>query len=336
MKKTENSEEWLKNLPVQTENVGFQSEEMIRCAKCGRTNPPTRGKCFYCAAELEVSEAQERFLKPNLRKLETWEKGFNLIFTGVSPQFDETGLKKIAGILKTEKEFLNKIIAAGKALPLARAESEKEAEVVRNRLTECGAESFVLSDEKLMPEKPPQRLRGIEFFVDKLILTLFNRDEIVEIGGEDLTLIVAGATFERRIEATEKHGKKGEKEILNVTETASDESLIDIYVRRDNLGYRILTTGFDFSCLGAEKGILAKDNIKKLAEKLTNIAPNAKFVNDYLQIRELLAKIWEVEQKSDSSGLQRSGVGKFIFGNVTTVNNLAQFTKYSRLQPNLL
>ena len=332
----EHSDEWLNDLPIQTENIAFKSDEMIRCVKCERANPPNRLKCLYCGAGLEISETQSRRLKPNLRKLEFWEKGFNLIFTPNSQISSEATRAEITKLLKMEREALNKIIEAGKALPLARAESEKEAEIAGNCLLELGVETRILSDEILAIEKPTRRLRGIEFFDDKLILIFFNQDEIVEILNEDLVLIVAGAVTERKIAATEKYSKKGENKILQATETASDDTLIDIYSRQNSLGYRVLAKGFDFSCLEAEKGILAKDNIKKLADKLRQVAPNAKFIDDYLQNRELLANIWEVEQKSDSQGLKREGFGKFNLENITTVNNLSQFTKYSRLHWHLL
>jgi len=96
-------DEWLKDLPVQTENIGYKPEEMIRCEKCQRTNPPTRLKCFYCASDLIVSEAQNQFLKPNLRKLEIWEKGFNVILLPNSQIFDEAKLNGAAKLLKLEK-----------------------------------------------------------------------------------------------------------------------------------------------------------------------------------------------------------------------------------------
>jgi hypothetical protein len=179
-------------------------------------------------------------------------------------------------------------------------------------------------------------LRGVEFYDDKLILIFFNQDETAEISPADLALIVTGAVFERRIEATEKHNKKGDNKILNQTETASDEMLFDIYSRRDSPGFRIYAKGFDFSCLGADKELLAKDNIKKLIEKLRRFAPDVKFVDDYLLNRSLLANVWEVEQKTDSQGLKRESFGRFNLGNVTTVNNTSQFTKYSRLQWHLL
>jgi NADH dehydrogenase/NADH:ubiquinone oxidoreductase subunit G len=167
-------------------------------------------------------------------------------------------------------------------------------------------------------------------------LLLFNNDEIVELSTGDLALIVSGAIFERKVEATEKRVKKGENKILQTSETASDEFLIDIYSRQDSTGYRILAKGFDFSCLEAEKEIVAAKNLKKLAKKLIEIASEVKFVEDYLQIRELLGNVWEVEERTDSQGLKRESFGKFHLENVTTINNLSQFTRYSRLQRQLL
>ena len=330
-------DEWLKDLPVQAENIAFKPDELIACAKCRRTNPPNRLNCFYCGGELAVMDAQSQFIKLNLRKLETWEKGFNIILLPNEQIIDEAKTSAIAGFLKIQNEVLHKIIVSNNSLPLIRAESGKEAEIVWARLRrEFDVETFVLGDEELAIDRPTRRLRGLEFFDDKLILILFNQDKTVEISSADLALIVTGAVFERRIEATEKHNKKGDNVILNQIETASDEMLFDIYSRRDALGFRIYAKGFDFSCLETDKELLAKDNIKKLARNLRRFAPDAKFVDDYLSHRSLLANVWEVEQKTDSQGLKRASFGRFNLGNVTTVNNTSQFTRYSRLQWHLL
>lgn len=328
--------EWLKDLPAQMENLGFDSEEMIRCAKCARTNPPTRAKCFYCGAELESSEAQNQMLKPNLRKLEIWEKGFNVIYLSNQQKYDEQKLNAAVEILKIEREVLRKFFEAEKPLPLARLETENEAKIVQKRLRGAMVDTIVLSDEDLAVEKPPQRLRGIEIFDDKLALILFNRDEVVDVQNEDLALVVTGAIFQKKIEAIEKRGKKGENKILQSSETASDEVLIDIYTKQNKNGFRIFGKGFDFSCLASEKGILAAENMKKLVQKFPEISPQVKIVDDYRLLKESLGNVWEVEIKNDSLGLTRESFGKFNMGNVMTVNNLAQFTKYSRLQWHLL
>lgn len=330
------AEAHLKDIPVQAEDIAFKAEEMIICQKCGRKNPPNRLQCLYCGAELEFDETQSGFVKPVLRKLEAWEKGFNLIYLPNGKDLSEHQQTATAKMMRLEKAFLQKISEAKMPVPLARAESAKEAEIIKQRLSEIGVEILIVSDENFSIEKSPKRLRGLEFGENKLRLKLFNTEETVEILKEDLVLIVTGAIFERRVEATEKYNRKGENKLLNATETASDETLVDLYSRNDANGFRIEQNGFDFSCLGADKKMLAAENIKTLVEKLREFAPNARFVDDYLNIRAILGNVWEVEERKDSKGLVREGFGKLNLGNITTVSNLTQFTKYSRLQWHLL
>lgn len=325
------------DLPVQTENIAYAVDEMIACGKCSRANPPNRLKCLYCGAALEFSDAQTEFIKPVLRKLEAWEKGFNLIFLpDQSSQIDAGKLKEISRMTRIETEILQKILSSPTPLPLARAESEKEAGIVRRRFEETGIKIALLSDEKLAAETPPVRLRGMEFSGDKIYLINFNTDDVFEKSFADLELIVTGAIFQKRVEATERRNKKGENLLVGATETASDEKLFDVYFRGGENGFRVAQKGFDFSCLEDEKGILAADNITKLARKLKSFAPDARLIEDYLPNRAAVGQIWEVAERKDSKGLVRENFGKFNLGNVTTVSNLEQFTKYSRMLKNLL
>jgi len=330
-----NQEDRLKDLPVQTENIAFKPEEMILCEKCSRNNPPNRLKCFYCAAELKLSDEQAELVKPVLRKLELWEKGFNLIIQPDSTNFNELNATEISKNIGFESEIVQKIVDSKKKVPIARVETQNEAEIVKKILHRYGLETKIVSDESLALEKVPKRLRGIEFLDDKLILILFNQDEIVEISREDLALIVTGAVFEKKTESIEKR-KKGESKILDATETASDEMLIDIYSKQDSTGFRILSKCFDFSCLETEKTMLATENMKRLAVKLQEFSQNARTIKDYLSVREILGNVWELESRKDSLGLKRHSFGKFDFSNVSSSNNLQQFTKYSRLQWQIL
>lgn len=325
----------LKNLPLQTENIAYSPDEMIECGKCARMNPPARLKCFYCAAELEISAARAANLQPGLRKLEDWEKGYNLIYQPNSPGETKPDAAEIAKIMRLEPDVWRKIVETKKNLPLARVESQKEAEIIAAKMREMDLSTFIVSDEKLSADVMPTRLRGLEFDGDRLILILFNTSEIREIRRDDLILIVSGAVFERKTESVEKR-KKGESKILDASETASDESLIDIYSRNEAGGYRITAKGFDFSSLETEKGIVAHENMQKLIEKLRGFAPNAKFDGDYRAVREVLGNVWEIENRKDAQGLKRHGFGKFDFSNVATSSNLRQFTKYSRLQREIL
>jgi hypothetical protein len=112
--------------------------------------------------------------------------------------------------------------------------------------------------------------------------------------------------------------------------------LIDVYSAQDSVGYRVEAKGFDFSGLQNEKRLLAGENMKSLAEKLRAAAPQARFDEDYRRVRYEIGKIWEAEQKKDSKGLHKRGFGKVNFETIVTVDNLSQFTKYSRLQRQLL
>ena len=327
-------DQWLKDLPTETEIKSFSAEAMISCDKCGRKSPPTRLKCLYCGTELKISIEQSEHLKPSLRKLEDWEKGFNVIL-----QSTDEGLiylNEIADLLRLEVDDARKIFEAKVSLPLARAETITEAEVLAKKLREFGVESRIINDESLNIDKPPKRLRGIDFYEDKLILILFNADEIAEISYQDISLIIKGVYFERKIEATESLKKKDDKKILESRELSNDEMLIDIYSRSDSVGYRIESKGFDFSCLGSEKGLFAKENMPKLTEKLRFVSPNAKINDDYLRLREAIGKVWTVSERNDSLGLERKGIGGLKRTNVVTVNNLIQFNKYSRMQWHLL
>ncbi len=310
---------------------------MIACPKCGRRNAPTLLKCLYCGAKLQLNEEQAANVKPRLRKMEIWEKAFNLIYIpNESKIFDEKDLPEISRMTRLEEETLKRIFKTGKSLPIARAESNKEAEIVKERLSEANIEAKIISDEDLEFDKLPKRLRGLESDDEFLSLKLFNVDETIKIRCEDLTLIVAGAVFNKKIESLEKRKGREEGKLLDATETSSDEMLIDLYGNDDKIGFRIEQKGFDFSCLGDEKGILAAQNIKLLIEKIKRFAPNAKVSDDYLKVRELLGDVWEVEHRKDSQGLKRHGFGKFDFANLVTSNNLGQFTKYSRLQKSLI
>lgn len=323
-------DQWLKDLPVEPEIQSFSAEAMIPCEKCGRVSPPTRLKCLYCGADLKISAEQVEHLKPSLRKLEDWEKGFNVILQ--SSPINLENLTEIAGLLHLEKDEAEMIFETNLALPLARAETMTEAEILVKKLNGFGVESKIIGDESLNIEKMPRRLRGIEFYEDRLILILFNADEIAQIPYQDVNLIVTGAFFERKVEATESLKKKDEKKILGSREISTDEMLIDIYSQTDSIGYRIESKGFDFSCLGSEKSLFAKDNMPKVAEKLRAVAPNSEFVNDYLKIREELGKVWTISERNDSGGLERKGIGGLKRTNITTISNLVQFTRYSRLQ----
>ena len=323
---------WLAGMPVQSENIAFSAAEMIACAKCGKTNPPNRTSCLYCATPIELPEELKQQAKLNPRPLENWEKGFNIIYIRTAGAADSAGA---ARYLSIDPETLARMLAATHPLPIVRIESEADAKIAVEQLSKFGITASVVSDEALKADKPPTRLREIEFRNGSIIVTAFNTGDRTEIVRDDLLLIVTGTVIESKTESVEKRKKK-ETKLMQEIETTSDENLIDIYSCGDLTGFRIPTNGFDFSCLGAEKGLLASANIDRLRERLLKFSPAAKVIDEYSSNVSILSSVWEIVRQKDFQGLTRTGIGRSGFAKVARTSNLTQFTKYSRLQRHLL
>src|SRR5215467_7581524 len=137
----------VKDLPATLDAPGFAAEEMISCEKCGRTNPPTRLKCFYCGTDIAVTEKYAEHVRPTLRKLEEWEKGFNVIL--IKRSAGSLDLRSIGNEIGLEPDAVQKIINAGIAMPLTRVESKQESAVVEERLKKFGFECRIVADEDL-------------------------------------------------------------------------------------------------------------------------------------------------------------------------------------------
>jgi hypothetical protein len=329
-------DQWLKDMPLTKNTAGFTAEQMINCEKCSRQNAPNRLNCLYCGFALPISPENDTNRNLRLRNVESWEKGFNIIILQNGLIYGDAKYFQVANQLRIDADELQKIAETAKPLPIARCESIKEAEIVKENLAKLDVSVCIISDEDLHIETPTRRLRSIEILPDKLNLRLLNVEEIHEILLNDLVLIVAGKVFERKIESTERYNKKDENKPLQSTEISNDEPIIDIYKRGDTIGYRVFTNGFDFSCVGEKKGFIAAENIKLLHQMFCEIGKNATFISDYPKVRHALGQVWETQETKDSKGLKASSFGSFKIENITTINNLQQFTKYSRLQFQLL
>ncbi len=317
---------------IQTESIAFDPQELLTCGNCARQSPPNRLKCIYCGNALSVPGGLTASVKPPLlRKLEIWERGLNLILSEPGAATDTI---KIASLLSMEPEIVNFILTAGAALPLARTENEKEAMILQTALEQMGVASTLVNDDALTPETPQIRLNRLDFVDDTLGFTDFNTGQVTLVPSGDIALIVTGIISKTKTDSVAKKGRGGK--LLDESATASDEPVLDIYTRADRLGFRIHTTGFDFSCLGDQKSLLARENWGRLVNLLVNISPNAKLVDNYHSIRVILGHVWEIETRTDSLGMRPAGFGRHGFASITSTSNLSQFTKYSRLQWHLL
>lgn len=316
-----------------SELPGFERGRMVSCDRCERQNPPNRLACLYCGAALPIESLDTELPLARQRKLDAWEPGHNLILRTVESTVD---IPKAARILGLEIDSLNPILDASRPLPIARLESESAADAVANLLAEAGIRCVIVSDTALADDYAPRRLRNITLSGDDLILTLFNTHVSNSFSTLDLLLMITGVITKSSSDQVEKKGLRGSSKVLEESSTVTDEPILDLYFRDDPIGFRVQSTGFDFSCLDAEKSLLSELNLKKLAAKILHLAPNARMIDDYKKVRPQLGSIWEIESREDRKGLRHSRFGKKGFGTVASTSNLRQFTKFSRMHFHLL
>ena len=324
---------WLQDLPKEAAAERFAANQMILCDACGRSNAPTRLACLYCGAMMKVAEENAPLARPVLRRLETWEKGWNVVYLPAeTADFDELKLAQTAAFLRLERAEFDKILESKHLLPVAQAESEAEAAVVEKYLQANGFKTLIVPDEALETGVSPQRVRSMKIGDEHLNLHLLGKsEEPARVLFADIELIIVGAIFERQVENRERRKKEDSFEIKESREVSSDESLLDFYVKNDRAGYRVSAKNFDFSCLGAEKKLLARENFGILLEKLRVKSPDAAFDDSYKRLRAALNPVWPPDQRNESLGWQHEGIGKISIDNRMTVNNAAQFLRYSRM-----
>jgi hypothetical protein len=317
----------------QEDKIRFRPDEMIECGSCGKRNSPNRVACLYCAAILDLPERVHGNLK--FRRLESWEKGFNIVIIPDVMTAPETAAATIAELLSVDAEPAARFLKGKRPFPVARLESNRHARSVNESLTARGIRSVTVTDQELADDRPPLRLRGIEFGDCELILFPLNTGGELRIRTDDVELMVSGVILESKTETTHRR-RSGKNEALDEFQSSSHEPLIDLYTKNYKEGFRIRSGGFDFSSLAAEKTVLAAENLKRFVSKLVSLAPDAMVIDDYLSVRRALDVVWEPEIRKDTQGVQRSGLGKFNVNNVSIYSNLQQFTKYSRLQRHFL
>ncbi|HKX84803.1 MAG TPA: hypothetical protein VJL58_11325, partial [Pyrinomonadaceae bacterium] len=213
------NEQNLADLIITEEKIGFEPNELLTCAKCGRSNAPNRLKCMYCAAELEVSDAARENVRVDAKRPEAWEPGINIICLRV-PE-NAGGLNEIAASTGIDEEFLSAAIESELPLPLARVGSATEAAIIAERLAAYGIET-TMADDKELDSYRPRRVRSVEIEDHELAFVLFNSDEVVRLNKNDIILIVTGKIFESEIEATElRKFRKAEHEDQVMTKSRS-------------------------------------------------------------------------------------------------------------------
>ncbi|MDT5063247.1 MAG: hypothetical protein QOH63_3706 [Acidobacteriota bacterium] len=321
--------------PLRSEPRGFTPEQMVTCEACLRANPPTRTSCLYCAAQLRATAASAALQKPTLRKLEKWEQGFNTIFLpDKSAQLTEESLAAVAELVRLKTEDLKRIVETGVPLPLAHAASSDEASLIEGKLAEMGVGTMVVADSDLIAEDSLQkRARAFELMERALVAhPAAGSGEDWRVAWAEIGLLVAGRLFVRQLEVEERKGRRAESEIVDAREMSADEVVLDIYTSERDGGWRIAAGNFDFSCLGAQKGLVASQNFSTLVTVLRERASEALYDDSYHRVRHALGVVWPLEQQTEARGWRRERPGRVHTEAITRSDNEMQFTRYSRLR----
>jgi hypothetical protein len=310
---------------------GFSAAQMIRCDECLRANPPTRITCLYCVAPLPLTESSARLRRLVLRPPEKHQLGYNNILLPPEQAVSSDVLAEAASLLKLSSENLQEIVSRGLPLPVARTASREEAELVLQRLRDLGLQSLLLSDEDLgLSDNLLKRVRSMSFDNAHLTMQQAGAAEETTISWSDVLLVLPGRLFETRLEIKERKTRTSENEILDASEFFRDEAVIDFYASGHEATWRVNANGFDFSCLGSDKTLIATENISKLQRLMA--AKAITFDDSYRQVRSLLELAWGMQSKTESSGWRRERPGKLSVGMATIKSNESQFTRYSRLR----
>ena len=318
--------------PVEpSEPLGFSAEQMIRCEECLRANPPTRVTCLYCVAPLPLTESAARLRKPVLRPPEKHQLGYNNILLPQDQAVSTEVVAEAAALLKLTPDNLQEILSQGIPLPLARTASREEAELVFVRLRDLGLQCVTLSDDDLALSSV-KRVRFMSFEDVSVTIHQAGSAEDIEVSWSDIVLILPARLFETRFEIKERMTRKPENDILDTNEFFKDEAVIDFYTATHSSTWRVNANGFDFSCLGKEKSLIANENIGKLQRLIMGKAVNARVDDSYNRLRNLLELAWSTQPETQSSGWRRERPGKLSVGMATTKSNESQFTRYSRMR----
>lgn len=321
--------------PVEpSEPLGFPAEQMIRCEECLRANPPTRVSCLYCVAPLPLTESSARLRKPVLRQPEKHQLGYNNILLPAEQAVSTEIITQAAALLKLSPENVQQLIAARLPMPVARTASSAEAELVTLRLRELGLRCVTVSDEELglaSADNVLKRVRAMSCADERLVIYQSGTEEL-SISWSDVILILPARLIETRVEIKERMTHKKENEILDTNEFFRDEVIVDFYTATDSFTWRVSANGFDFSCLGKEKALVANENIGRLQRLMAGKAVNAVVDDSYRQVRNLLELAWPTQAETESSGWRRERPGKLSVGVATTKSNESQFNRYSRLR----
>ena len=139
------------------------------------------------------------------------------------------------------------------------------------------------------------------------VLQQAGASETAHVRWDDVLLIVTGRLSCEESRFRERKTRRSENEIVNASEFASDESVIDFYSAPDGPTWRISANGFDFSCLGERMTLIANENIARLQQLIVEHATRAKLDDPHNRLRPSLDLVWARNRKRNPAAGDANG-----------------------------
>ena len=303
-----------------TKPRAFAASELVGCASCARSNPPTRSTCLYCGAALPFNADRDDSPATTAQPEGDSTVRFYVSVRSQTAEIEGTALNELANSSRA------KLLRLGDSFALATT-SKTDAQMVSERLAAMGIETDLISEEGL-GLRTAREIAALECDQESLTAFTHRTVEKVSTSWEKISLIVTGRFYFSHFETDQK--RKGKKEVVDERELVTDEAVLDLYLHDQEPPWRIRAARFDFSCLGDEKTLTVFDNFKTLIRLLRERASNAIFDDSYVHLRSSLNEIWPIEMRAGEKGKRHTVFGS-VDSSVTISDNEAQFTQYSRL-----
>jgi hypothetical protein len=281
---------------------------------------------------LPVTDKTAGLQKPTLRRLETWEPGYNVIPGQTLKDLSDETIAEAAGLLKLSTDELQRIVSSDRPLPLARAATTDEAALILRRLSQLNLQALILPDDELrLEEKDMVKIRSASLDEHEFTGYASAGSAGTTVRFSELVLVVRGRLLQRRVEVKERKSRRAEDDIVHASEFFSDEAVLDIYGSPQTPCMRIEAGSFDFSVLGDRKGLVTGENLARCIELFRERAPQVEVDEAYPSFRQAMEPIWHSEQRTEAAGWHRERPGRYSTSGVTQSSNENQFTRYSRL-----
>lgn len=300
--------------------------DLIDCPSCQRRTPAARIMCIYCGATLPVTKIESA---PPQRPIESFELAFNAILEP-SPKAGEREEAALASALNIESSEARAFISAGKRIPIARAQTRHEAELIAALIRTCGLKASVIPDQDFRLDVELIRARRVELADGQFHVHAAGSTHLIP--ASEVKLMVVGRLRSNRIDYTEGiYGSEGGS-LLDSFEFSSEALMLDVYTSALERSFRIRAEAFDYSGLLNRLAFRTEENFQALLAAMAEAAPQARLDDDFARIERLLARAWPERTRIEPRGFKRTGISRRPVAQSSLMSdNRDQFDRYSRL-----